>query len=221
MPNAVKRTGTTWRKIACSKLTVQTADKIIRLTQDLEVFAEKEKKYLRWNTRGMCPSWKQEKLLELTWEKTATPLLYGERIQPIMTTNIELSLETNNWPKFQDHLKNLYSAEFYQTPAQERAGNMVRSNVAVQTKTHVGSTIPTWTTKIAKSLMKQLLHKLPNCPPKSIKDRLKILSPIKSEQRKQKSQVPIIKAEKIPMNSKVNMKNREAHSKYPLEQSCL
>ena len=50
---------------------------------------------------------------------------------------------------------------------------------------------------------KHLLHKPPICPPKSIKDRLKILSP-RLEQLKQKSQAPISQAGKKQMNTKVN-----------------
>ena len=41
-PNAVKRTRTTWRKIAWKKLHVQTADKIIRHTQDLAMFTKRK-----------------------------------------------------------------------------------------------------------------------------------------------------------------------------------
>ena len=40
----VKRTRTTWRKIAWKKLLVQTADKIIQLKQDLALFTKKKKK---------------------------------------------------------------------------------------------------------------------------------------------------------------------------------
>ena len=40
--NAVKRTQTTWRKIAWKKIDVQTADKIIRLMQDLALFTKKK-----------------------------------------------------------------------------------------------------------------------------------------------------------------------------------
>ena len=93
-----------------------------------------------------------------------------------------IQLEANDWPKFQEHLKKLLSAEFYQAPAQQQVGNGERSSVAVQTKTHVGSITPTWTTsKSTKSPTKQPLHKSPICPPKSIKDRLKNLSPIRPE----------------------------------------
>ena len=57
-----------------------------------------------------------------------------------------IKLEANDWPKFQDHLKKLHSVEFYQTPAQQQVANGQRSNVEVQTKTHVGSITPTRTT---------------------------------------------------------------------------
>ena len=79
------------------------------------------------------------------------------------------------------------------------------SNVVVQTKICVGSITPTRTTpKSAKSPTKQPLHKSPIRPLKSIKDRLKNLSPIKAEQLKQKSQAPISQAAKVQMNTKVN-----------------
>ena len=51
---------------------------------------------------------------------------------------------------------------------------------------------------------KQPLHKSPIRPPKSIKDKLKNLSPIRPEQPKQKSQLPISQTTKIQMNTKVN-----------------
>ena len=64
--------------------------------------------------------------------------------------------------KFQEHLKKqIHFAEFYQAPAQQRVGNGERSNVVVQTKTYIGSTTPTWTTKSAESPTKQLLHASP------------------------------------------------------------
>ena len=116
-----------------------------------------------------------------------------------------LKLEANDWPKFQEHLKKLHSDEFYQAPAQQQVANGERSNVLVQTKTHVGSITPTRTTpKSAKSPSKQPLHKSPIRPPKSIKDRLKNLSPIRPEQLKQKSQLLISQTTKIEMNTKGN-----------------
>ena len=42
--------------------------------------------------------------------------------------------------------KKLHSAEFYQAPIQQWAGNGKRSNLVVQAKTHVVSTTPTRTT---------------------------------------------------------------------------
>ena len=85
-----------------------------------------------------------------------------------------IKLEANDWLKFQEHLKKLHLVEFYQAPAQQQVANGERSNVVVQTKTHVGSITPTRTTpKSAKSPSKQPLHKSPIRPPKSIKDRLK------------------------------------------------
>ena len=70
-----------------------------------------------------------------------------------------IKLEANDWPKFQERLKKLHSAEFYRAPAQQQVANGERSNVVVQTKTHVGSITPTQTTpKSAKSPSKQQLH---------------------------------------------------------------
>ena len=65
--------------------------------------------------------------------------------------------------------------------------NGEKSNVVVQTKKYVGPTTPSQTTpKSAKSPVKQPLRKSPIRPPKSIKDGLKNLSPIKPEKLKQK-----------------------------------
>ena len=88
-----------------------------------------------------------------------------------------LKLEANDCPKFQEHQKKVHSDEFCQAPAQQQVANGERSNVVIQTKTHVGSITPTRTTpKSAKSPSKQPLHKSPIRPPKSIKDRLTNLS---------------------------------------------
>ena len=127
-----------------------------------------------------------------------------------------IQLEANDWPKFQEHLKKVHLVEFYQASAQQQVGNGERSNVVVQTKTHVGSIPPTQTTsKSAKSPTKQLLHKSPIHLPKSIKDRLKNLSPIRSEQLKQKSQAPISQTAKIQMNTEVNLENPGSTFKMP------
>ena len=111
-----------------------------------------------------------------------------------------LKLEANDWPKFQEHLKKLHSDEFYQAPAQQQVANGERSNVVVQTKTHVRSITPTRTTPKSAKSPKQPLHKSPIRPPKSLKERLKNPSPIRSEQLKQKSQLPISQTTKIQMN---------------------
>ena len=132
------------------------------------------------------------------------------------TYNNLLKLEANDWPTFQEHLKKLHSDEFYQAPAQQQVANGERSNVVGQTKTHVGSITPTRTTpKSAKSPSKQPLHKSPIRPPKSIKDRLKNLSPIRPEQLKQKSQLPISQTTKIQMNIKVNKEGPGSTFKIP------
>ena len=76
-------------------------------------------------------------------------------------------------------------AEFYQGAAQQQIGKGERSNVKFLTKTRVGSTTPTRATpKTEKSPTKQPLHMSPISSPKSIKDRLKNLSPIGPEQLK-------------------------------------
>ena len=116
-----------------------------------------------------------------------------------------IQLEANDRSKFQEHLIKLHLDEFDQAPAKQQVGNGERVNVVVKTKTLVRSTILAWTTpKRAKSPAKQPLHKSPIRPPKSIKDRLKNFSPIKSEQLKQKSEAPISQAGKIQMNTKMN-----------------
>ena len=127
-----------------------------------------------------------------------------------------IELEANDSPKFQERLKKLHSVEFYQAPAQQQVANGERSNVVVQTKTHVGSIAPTRTApKSAKSPSKQPLHKSPIRPPKSIKDRLKNLSPWRPEQLKQKSQLPISQTAKIQMNTKVNKERPGSTFKIP------
>ena len=132
------------------------------------------------------------------------------RIEPMTTPNIEhLWRNWSSWkPMIGQSFRNtekLHSVKFYQTPAQQQFANGERSNVIVQTKTHVGSITPTRTTpKSAKSPSKQPLHKSPIRPPKCIKDRLKNLSPIRPEQLKQKSQLLISQIAKIQMNTKVN-----------------
>ena len=46
-----------------------------------------------------------------------------------------IQLEVNDCPKFQELLKKLHSAEFYQAPTQQQVGNEEGSNVVVKTKT--------------------------------------------------------------------------------------
>ena len=46
VPNAVKRTRTSWRKIARKKFDVQTVNKIIQLTQYLALFTKKEQEII-------------------------------------------------------------------------------------------------------------------------------------------------------------------------------
>ena len=96
VPNAVKRTRTTWRKIAWKKLDVQTTVKIIRLTQDLAMFINerrKKKKEILGETQEECvhPGSKENYRELATSEKTVTPLLHRRQIKPITTTNIEYS----------------------------------------------------------------------------------------------------------------------------------
>ena len=118
--------------------------------------------------------------------------------------------------KFQEHLKKLHSDEFYQAPAQQQVANGKRSNVVVQTKTHVGSITPTRTTpKSAKSPSKKPLHKSPIRPRKSIKYRLENLSPIRPEQLKKNDNSPLAKVRKYKWTSKWIRKDKEVHSKYP------
>ena len=151
---------------------------------------------------------------------------YSSVAQRVNTTNEDnkyralveksIQLETNDWSKFQEQLKKLYSTEFYQAPAQQWVRNEEKSNVIVQTKTRVGSTTPTQTTsKSARSPTKQLLYKSPIHPLKCIKDRLRKLSPIKPEQLKPKSQAPISQSGKIQMNTKVNNEKQGSAFKMP------
>ena len=87
VPNAVKRPLTMQRKIAWKKFDVQTANKIIRLTQELAFHLNYF--VLVNSTREMFPSWKLGELWTSIWEKAATPPLHGGRIEPMTTPNIE------------------------------------------------------------------------------------------------------------------------------------
>ena len=75
---------------------------------------KKEREILEVKHKRNVSSLKARKIIGSTWEKTARPLLHRGQIQPIKTTNIEhlTQLEANDWPKFQEHQKKLYSAEF-------------------------------------------------------------------------------------------------------------
>ena len=148
---------------------------------------------------------------------------YASVAQRVVTTNQEneyrtlmeklIQLEANDWPKFQEHLKKLHSAEFYQAPAEQQVENGERSNI-VQTKTHVGSTTPTLITpKSAKSPIKQPLQKSPILPPKSIKDRLKKTCHPKDLNNLNKNhKLPSAKLGKYWWTPKWTMKDQEAHS---------
>ena len=116
VPNVVKKTGTTWRKIAWKKLNVQTANTIIQCLKDFELFTIKERKYLRWNIREMCFFWKQGKLLGSIWEKAAMPLIYGGWIQPIRTTNIERS--RRNWSSWKPMIDQRFRSNWKTTFSQ-------------------------------------------------------------------------------------------------------
>ena len=150
---------------------VQTANKIIRLTQDLallnkEIIEVKLKRYDSFlEACRILGSYMGES--SYAYARRADRTKYRTLVEKL------IKLEANDWPKFLEHLKNLHLVEFYQAPAQQVA-NGERSNAVVQRKTHVGSITPTRTTpKSAKSPSKQPLHKSPIRPPKSTKDRLK------------------------------------------------
>ena len=59
VPNAVKRTRTTWRKILRKKFDVQTADKITRLTQDLALFTNTGNNLGETQEDGVLPGSKE------------------------------------------------------------------------------------------------------------------------------------------------------------------
>ena len=131
-------------------------------------------------------------------------------------THVEklIKLEANDWPKF--------LVEFPQAPAQSQVANGERSNVVVKTKTHIGSITPTRTTpKSAKSPLRRPSHNSSIHPPKSIKDRRKNFAPIRPEQLKQKSQLPISQTGKIQMNFKVNKERQGSIFKIPSTKSRL
>ena len=89
VPNAIKRTRITLRKIAWKKLDVQTADKIIRVTQDLALFTKKEKEIIEV---------KHMRNVSFPEAREIVGSYMGEnrgRIERMKTTNIEHSWR--NW----------------------------------------------------------------------------------------------------------------------------
>ena len=176
VPNAMKRTQTMWRKIVWKKSDVQIADKIIWLTQDLAMFTKKGKEIIEVKHKRNVSFLDARKIVGSYLGENSN----ASAAQRVDRTNEDnkyrilmeklIQLKVNVWPKFHEYLKKLHSAKFYQAPAQQQVGNGERSNVVIQTKTHVGSTTPTPTTlKSVKSTAKQPLHKSPIRPPKSIK----------------------------------------------------
>ena len=217
-------TWTTQRKIVWKKFDVQTANKITRLTQELALFTKKKKNEVIDVKHKRNVSFLEARRIVGSYMGESS---YASVARRADSTNDDykyrilveklIKLEANDWPKFQEHLKKLHSVEFYQAPAQQQVANGERSNVVVQTKTHVRSITSTRTTpKSAKSPSKQLLHKSLIRPPKNFKDRLKNLSPIRPEQPKQKSQLPISQTVKIQMNTKVNKERPGSTFKIPL-----
>ena len=139
----------------------------------------------------------------------------GRRVDPIdqdhkyraMVEKL-IQLELNDWPKFQELLKKLHLIEFPQVQTQwQEVTNKEKSSEVVQIKTHRESITQTWTTlpKSGKSPpTKEFLPKSPIRLLKSIKDRLKTLSPKKLEQLKQKPAIG--QAGKIHVITKINNK---------------
>ena len=127
---------------------MQTADKITQLTQDLAMFTKTKRKLLEVKHKRNVSFLEARKIVRIYVRENSFACV-ARRAD---TTNEDkyrvlveklIQLETNDWPKFQEHLKKQHSAGFYQAPAQQRVGNETRSNVVVQTKTYVGSTTPT------------------------------------------------------------------------------
>ena len=123
MPNTMKRTRPTWRKIAWSKLDVQTAHKISRLTQNLAMFTKKKRKYLRWNTREMCSSIVGTCMGESSYVSVARRAnttnqdnKYGTLVEKL------IQLEATDWPKFQEHLKNYTRPNFTKHQLSKKLG---------------------------------------------------------------------------------------------------
>ena len=130
------------------------------------------------------------------------------------TTNIKHSWR--NWSSWKPmEAPEKQSTLLHLVELEQQVGNGERSNVVIQTETHVGSITPTRTTKSAKSPSKQPLYKSLIRQPKIIKDRLKNLHPIRLELFKQKSQVPISETTKIQMNAKVNKERPGSTFKMP------
>ena len=104
--NAVKRTRTNWSKIAWKKLDVQTADKIIRLTQDLVKFTKKEKEILEVKHKRNVSFLKARKIVGTYMGENS----YASVVRTADTTNEDnkyktlveklIPLEANDWPKW-------------------------------------------------------------------------------------------------------------------------
>ena len=165
LPNAVKRAQTIWKKIAWKKLNVQITDKIIWFTQDLVRFTKKKRKYLRGNIKRNVSFLEVRKIVGTYMRENS----YASVAQREDITNQDnkyrtleeklIQLEANDSARFQEHPRKLHLAEFYQAPAQKQVRNGERSNIVVQTKTHVRSTTSTRITpKSSKSPTKQTLH---------------------------------------------------------------
>ena len=131
VPNAMKRTRTIWRKIAWRKLDVQKADNIIRLTQHLAMFTRKGNTW--GETQEICVLPGSKKIVGTYMGENS----YASVALRVDTTNEDnkywtlveklIHLEANDWPKFEEPLKKIHSAEFYQAPTLQRVGNGERS----------------------------------------------------------------------------------------------
>ena len=158
---------------------MQTADKSIRITQDLFLFTKKKKERIEVKHKRNVSFLEARRIVGGYMGESS----YASITQGADRTNDDnkyrtlvkklIKLKANDWHKLHEHIKKKKTTliEFYKAPAQQQVGNGDRSNVVVQTTTHIGSITPTRTTpKSAKSPSKQPFHKSLIYPPKSIKD---------------------------------------------------
>ena len=93
---------------------MQTADKIIRLTQDLALFTKKEKVKHKRNVSFIEASRIVRSYMRESSSASVTRRVDRTNDDNKYRTLVEklIKLGTNDWPKFQEHLKNYARSNF-------------------------------------------------------------------------------------------------------------